>query len=109
MTLEHQISNEIRLYCGEHNILCFHINVFKGEIITKHGKSFIQSGVPNGFPDLLCIANGKTFYCEVKTPTGKLRADQIKFIKVLQEHKQLVCVASSIEEFIAYIKKEALI
>ncbi len=48
--------------------------------------------------DLLVIGQGDIFLVEVKTPTGKLKGQQIKFIADCQARGVVVPVARTIEE-----------
>lgn len=96
MTLEHRIMNEIRLWCGQHDILCFRCNV--GRVRTADGKWF-DTGLPEGFPDLLILDNnGKVIFCEVKTPTGKQKPDQIRFMNTVRQRGFTYIVARSVED-----------
>lgn len=95
MTLEHKIMNEIRLWCGEHNILCFRCNV--GKVRTADGGWF-DTGLPEGFSDLLILHNGVAYFCEVKTPTGKQRPDQAAFQRVVEQHGFIYLIARSVND-----------
>lgn len=101
MTPEHKIMNEIRLYCGQHDILCFRCNV--GKVRTADGKWF-DTGLPEGFPDLLILHNSKCIFCEVKTLKGKQREAQIKFMNIIREHGFIYIVARSVNDIIFYIR-----
>lgn len=96
MTPEHKIMNEIRLWCGQHDILCFRCNV--GKMRTIDGGWF-DTGLPEGFPDLLILdCNGRTYYVEVKTPTGKQRPDQINFQKEIERRGHIYLIARSVND-----------
>lgn len=98
MKLEHDIQNEIRIWCGEHDLLTIRINVGQG--YTKDGR-FFTTGAPNGYPDLTILGkNGFCCYCETKTPVGRLRKDQIEFHKILRDRGFKVIVPHSLEEFV---------
>lgn len=47
MTPEVALYKQIMLYCGEHNWLCFHINVGGGKLANG---TYFTTGVPKGFP-----------------------------------------------------------
>lgn len=101
--LEHNIQNEIRIWCGEHDILAIRINV--GEGYTKDGRYF-TTGAPKGYPDLTLIGhNGKVIFCECKNAKGRLRPDQIEFHKVLREKGHAVIVPHSFEDFLKEVVK----
>ena len=94
--LEHNIQNEIRIWCGQHDILCFRCNV--GSVRTADGKWF-DTGLPEGFPDLLILDNhGNTYYCEVKTKKGKQRQAQIDFMNLVRKRGHKYFVARSIKD-----------
>ena len=100
---EHNIQNEIRLWCGEKNIDCWRINVGSG--YTPDGRRF-TTGVPEGFPDLeICPGNGLLIYCECKTLKGRQREKQIEFQKHVEEKGYVYIMPRSIESFIAEMEK----
>ena len=92
---EHNIQNAIRLWCGEHNILCFRCNV--GRVQTIDGKYF-DTGLPNGFSDLIILHNKTIYFIEVKTRKGKQRNDQIAFMNLVREHGYIYIVARCVED-----------
>ncbi len=102
---EQEIQNDIRVAVSLDHCKVFRANV--GSIRLPNGK-FFQTGLPNGYPDLhgYKISNGKIFYLEVKTSTGRPRADQIQF------HNQLMCdgiihgIARSPEDALKIIDEE---
>lgn len=96
MTLEHAIMNSIRLWCGEHNILCFRCNVGK---VRKADGSWFDTGLPEGFPDLLLLDyGGKVIFCEVKTPTGKQKDDQKRFQEIVESRGFIYIIARCVED-----------
>jgi hypothetical protein len=97
--IEHDIQNEIRIWCGEHDMLAIRINV--GLFKTFYGDRIVDAGPPKGFPDLLVILNkGRVVFCECKAKYGRLRDDQKKFHAELQRRGHKVIVPKSLEEFI---------
>ena len=93
---EHNIQNEIRIWCGEHNLLCFRCNV--GTVKTIDGRWF-NTGLPEGFPDLLILGlYGDIYFCECKTLNGKQRQDQIDFQRIITERGFTYFVARSVED-----------
>ena len=101
--LEHDIQNEIRIWCGEHNIMCIRINTGKG--YTPDGRRF-STGVPNGWPDLMCFRDkGQMFFIETKAEYGRLSADQKKLHKEFRDRGFIVIVPYSLEEFIEEVEK----
>jgi len=98
MTPEHALSKQIMLWCGEHNWLCFHINV--GKIKLSDG-TYFQTGVPKGWPDLTIITDdGRVIFCETKIHPRKPTQEQINFINMLNARGIKAFVAYSLEEFI---------
>jgi hypothetical protein len=53
-----------------------------------------------GFPDLLLIANGRSLYMEIKSPTGKgrLSALQVRMIENMRNHGAQVVVVSDFDD-----------
>ena len=99
--LEHDVQNEIRIWCGEHNIKVWRINVGKG--YTVDGRYF-TTGVPEGFPDLeICPGNGLLIYCECKTLKGKQREKQIEFQKQAEADGYAYIMPRSLQQFIEEI------
>lgn len=100
MTPEHKIMNEIRLWCGQHNILCFRCNV--GKVKTIDGIWF-DTGLPEGFSDLIILYNFTIYFCEVKTATGRQRECQIKFMNVVRSYGYTYFIARSVDDVIKNI------
>ena len=59
---------------------------------------YFDTGLPSGFPDLLILHNGITYYTEVKTPTGKQRSDQLNFQRLLEERGFIYTVVRSVDD-----------
>lgn len=78
---EHDIQNQIRLELSKMGFCVFRIN--SGKILMSDGRWF-DTGVPKGFSDLLAIKNGKAYFIEVKTETGRASQEQLKFIEVMK-------------------------
>ena len=103
MTPEKVVQNSIRLYCGQHNILCFRCNVGKVQLATG---GYFDTGLPEGFSDLIILpGNGIIIFCEVKAPKGHQRQDQIKFQQSVESRGYKYILAHSLEEFILELKK----
>ena len=93
---EHNIQNEIRAWCGEHNILCFRCNVGKVQCIDG---SWFDTGLPEGFPDLLLFpGQGLAVCCEVKAKYGQQRQAQIAFQQTVEERGYKYVVARSVDD-----------
>lgn len=107
MTPEQVLDNEIKIWCGQHNMLVFHCNVFKGLLWDEQQKKerYIQSGFPKGFPDLLIINNyNEVAFCETKIHPRKPTKEQIKMLTLLSNRGFNSFVAYSLEEFIEKLK-----
>ena len=92
---EHNIQNNIRLWCGENDILCFRCNV--GKVKTIDGRWF-DTGLPDGFSDLIILYNNTIYFVECKTAIGKQRDDQIKFERLVTERGYTYILARSVED-----------
>ena len=98
MTPEQALDKSIMLWCGEHNWLCFHINVGGGKL--ENG-TYFRTGVPVGWPDLTIITDdGRVIFCETKIHPRKPTKEQINFIKNLRNRHIKAFVAYTLEEFI---------
>lgn len=99
---EHYIQNQIRLWCGEHDIKCFRCNV--GKILTAQN-TYFDTGLPEGFSDLLIfLRGGITIFCEVKTRTGRQREAQKRFEKEMTEFGFKYVVCRSLQDFQSFIQ-----
>lgn len=92
---EHNIQNEIRLWCGQHDFLCFRCNVGKVQCIDG---TWFESGLPEGFSDLIVLANKTIYFVEVKTKIGHQRKAQINFQKIVESRGYTYIVARSKED-----------
>lgn len=101
--LEHDVQNEIRIWCGEHDLIAFRVNVVSG--YTPDGRR-ITTGVPRGFPDLMVLDDmGHTVYVECKTLTGRAREDQKRLHEELRRRNHVVLMPRSLEQFEREIAK----
>ena len=84
--------------------MVFRINT--GTVKTHDGRYF-SSGTPKGFSDITGFrkSDGKAFFIEIKTPTGKLRPDQEHFLKQMSQYPVITGVARSVEDAIDIIEK----
>ena len=96
MTTEHRIQNDIRVNTGDIAVL-FRANVGSG--VTYDGRHF-DTGLPKGFSDLFGFrqSDGRAVFIEVKAPSGRVRAEQVKFIEKMREYGALAGVARSVED-----------
>ncbi|MCR4661665.1 MAG: VRR-NUC domain-containing protein [Clostridia bacterium] len=96
--LEHDIQNEIRIWCGEHDLLAIRINV--GLFLTLKGIP-VKSGPPEGWPDLQVFDdNGHIIFVECKAKYGRAREQQKKVHAELRRRGFVVLMPHSLEEFI---------
>lgn len=94
---ETKVSDAIRLELSKRGCKIFRSQV--GLFYTKYGE-LIHVGI-KGESDLHGHrADGKAIYLETKTPIGKARPEQEKFIKAMQESNALAGFAHSVEEAI---------
>ena len=82
---EIDIQNAIRLELSKYGV-CFRMNTG----VFKQGDRSIKCGV-KGMSDLLFIRDGKAYWLEVKTPTGRIRPEQEKFLAVMRDRYGCVC------------------
>jgi len=96
LTAEHNIQNSIRNETADIAIL-FRANVGSG--ITYDGRHF-DTGLPKGFSDLFGfrLSDGKAVFIEVKSAVGRVRPEQINFIRKMQIYGALAGIARSVED-----------
>ena len=92
---EADVQNAIRIRCGELGLPCFRCNV--GRVRTADGRWF-DTGLPEGFPDLMILANGTVLFCEVKAKKGRQREAQKAFQARMEELGYRYFVARSVED-----------
>ncbi|WP_270755435.1 VRR-NUC domain-containing protein [Ligilactobacillus ruminis] len=104
MSPEHKIQNEIQIALSENGCRVFRANV--GKVRLEDGRWF-DTGLPKGHPDLygFRINDGKVFYIEVKTATGRPRPDQITFHKMLNRYGITHGIARSADDAVKIVKK----
>jgi len=102
---EQALQDAIRVALAQAGYIVFRTNV--GKVKTADGRWF-DSGLPGGFPDLVGYKpdNGKIFFIEVKTATGKRRKDQVLFANRLRDKNVIYGVARSAEEAVAIVRDE---
>jgi len=102
---EQSIQDSIRVALAQAGYIVFRTNV--GKVKTDDGRWF-DTGLPSGFSDLMGYKpeNGRVFFIEVKTKTGKRRRDQVAFANGLKDKHVIYGVARSAEEAVAIVKNE---
>lgn len=105
MQSEQNIQNQIILEASKHGHRLWRANA--GKIKTDTG-AWIKL-FPPGFPDTVGFrkSDGKFIAIEVKTKTGRLRPEQIKFKEFAETMPILYGVARSVEEAIEIIEGDA--
>ena len=120
--LEHDIQNSIRIAISENNLgVSFRTNVgqaWTGENIIHNSDGSItiinprpiQTGLPEGFSDLLIIKPtiispadagcqiARACFVEVKTQKGRVRPSQLNFINQMQNLGAKAGIARSVED-----------
>lgn len=104
-TKEQAIQDSIRVKLAQSGYVVFRANV--GKVRTADGR-FFDSGLPGGFPDLFGYKpeNGRIFFIEVKTKTGRRRNDQVSFANGLRNKQAIYGVARSAEEAVTIVRDE---
>lgn len=102
---EQALQDSIRVELAKEGYVVFRTNV--GKVKTADGRWF-DTGLPSGFPDLMGYKpdNGRVFFIEVKTKTGKRRKDQIVFANGLRDKNVIYGVARSADEAVTIVKNE---
>lgn len=92
---ETNIQNEIRIELCKKGCLIFRCNT--GNFYTKYGQE-IKVG-QKGHSDLYGVRNdGKAIFLEIKTPIGKAKPEQLKFIEAVKNKGALAGFARSVED-----------
>jgi hypothetical protein len=78
---EHDFQNQVRLELSELGYITFRTNVGK---IKTQDKRFFKTGLPNGFSDLICLKDGKTYFIELKVGRNKPTKAQLNFIEQMK-------------------------
>lgn len=102
---EQAIQDSIRVALAQAGYVVFRTNV--GKVKTADGRWF-DTGLPSGFPDLMGYkpSNGRIFFIEVKTATGKRRPDQVRFANGFRDKNVIYGVARSAEEAVKIVRDE---
>lgn len=112
---EHEIQKQIQVALSKHSCTVQRINVGKGFLIrhsqiigqSKDGNyivrgplNYFDAGASKGHPDLYGFrwVDGKIFYIEVKSKTGKPSDDQIRFHNMLVSHNVIHGIARSVQD-----------
>jgi len=103
--IEAVIQDSIRVALAQAGYIVFRTNV--GKVKTADGRWF-DTGLPSGFPDLMGYKpeNGRIYFIEVKTATGRRRKDQVNFANGLKNKNVIYGVARSAEEAVTIVRDE---
>ena len=102
---EQATQDSIRVSLAQAGYIVFRTNV--GKVKTADGRWF-DTGLPSGFPDLMGYKpeNGRIYFIEVKTKTGRRRKDQVAFANGLRNKNIIYGVARSAEQAVAIVRDE---
>lgn len=102
---EQSIQDSIRVALAQAGYVVFRTNV--GKVKTADGRWF-DTGLPSGFSDLMGYkpSNGRIFFIEVKTKTGRRRKDQVLFANGLRDKHVIYGVCRSAEEAVKIVRDE---
>ena len=94
---EHSIQKKIQVALSQHKCSVFRTNVGKVQTIDHR---WFDTGLPQGHSDLYGFrwVDGKIFYIEVKSKTGKPSDDQIRFHNMLISHNIIHGIARSVQD-----------
>jgi hypothetical protein len=100
---EIDIQNQIRIALSDIAVT-FRANV--GVFFTKDGRP-IRSGLPKGFSDLFGFrkSDGRAFFLEIKTDTGKLSRDQETFLESMTLLGAIAGVARNPDEALRIVQE----
>lgn len=80
----------------------FRANV--GLFYTRDGRP-VSTGLPPGFSDLFGFTpQGRAFFLEIKTPTGRIRPEQAAFLEAMRKRGALAGVARSVQDARAVLR-----
>ena len=102
---EQAIQDSIRVALAQAGYIVFRTNV--GKVKTADGRWF-DTGLPSGFPDLMGYKpeNGRIYFIEVKTKTGRRRKDQVAFANGLRNKNIIYGVCRSADEAVGIVRNE---
>lgn len=101
---EHSIQNAIRMKLSELGYCVFRVNV--GRFKTQDGRWF-DTGLPKGFSDLMVVKDGRVYFLEVKTETGKASPEQLNFLAVMRDRYGCVTsIVRSVEDAVRTVTED---
>ena len=109
---EHTIQNEIRIGLSQYGIV-LRLNSGKfwqgKRVWSNEYKQYVLinlrpvQGCPEGTSDLLFIGENDIAFIEVKDNNGKLRSEQERFIRIIQEYGHKAGVSRSVDDALKII------
>ena len=101
---EHSIQNAIRIKLSELGYCVFRVNV--GRFKTEDGRWF-DTGLPKGFSDLMAVKEGRVYFLEVKTETGKASQEQLNFLATMRDRYGCVTsIVRSVEDAVRAVTED---
>ena len=101
MTPETILKNQCRIILSQYGWASFRLNV--GTFLSKQDGHPVSTGLPEGFPDLMALKDGKTIFIETKIKPRKPTTKQIKTHDYLRSIGFDVLLIYSVDELIAYL------
>lgn len=103
--LERAVMKNVRLWCGQHDIVCFRVNVGKVRVLRDDGTlDWFDTGLPKGFPDLLALGhNGRSYFIETKKPKNAYQRKEQKDFQAMAEARGFIYILARSEEDVAKI------
>lgn len=102
MTPETVLKNQIELWCGQHNWLCFHC--LNGTFYDMRG-NVVKLAFPVGWPDLLIVTDkGQCAMIETKIHPRKPTSEQVKCQENLRNRGFISGTVYTLEEFVNLVK-----
>lgn len=92
---ETDLQNLIRMRLSAEGLTVFRTNV--GTVQTADGR-FFDTGLPNGFSDLLAIKDGRACFIEVKVKPNKPSRVQVNFLARMRDIGCLAGVAYTVQD-----------
>lgn len=74
-----------------------------GTLRSRGKTSYMTKSTSPGFPDLIWLFRGFTYYIEAKSETGKLSPNQEKFRKLVNAHDCVYVVVRSLDQFKEFV------
>lgn len=94
------IQNNIILELGKRGYLAFRNDT--GAYKDQKSGRFVHYGLCKGSSDIVAVSpDGRAVFIEVKTPTGRVRPEQVQFIAAVRRNGAYAGIARSVDDAIA--------